>query len=379
MDARELWEAWGQGGGDAPEAWAFGDDPDGLARLVLSGDKTATASALPLYEAEGEPLPRAGEYSVLLDGQGEAVCILRTTEVSVVPFSAVTALHAFREGEGDKTLEHWRTAHRRFFTRCMAGAGLCFSEDMPVVCEAFEAVYPRPESASNAVLFDMDGTIFDTERIWFECWEPVGRAHGLEGLNALLDRCVGITDEDMTSIFMDAYGADFPYERYAGEARAIFRARYGRGLPMKPGVREILGFLRDAGVPVALASSNGMDFILRELACVGLLACFQVIAAGDEATRGKPAPDIFLLAAERLRVDPARCFVIEDSFNGIRAARAAGMRPIMVPDLQKPDAEMTALAEIIAPSLNAAADYLRGALTRTSIDRKENPSCPTST
>ena len=146
MTADAMWQAFAAACPDAPaahEAWAFGAEPDALARLVLAGRKTATASAYPLYALHGEPLPRAGACDVLLDGRGEAVCVLRTTRVYVVPFREVTAEHAFQEGEGDRTLASWRAAHEAFFTGEMERAGLTFTEEMPVVCEEFEVAY-RP-------------------------------------------------------------------------------------------------------------------------------------------------------------------------------------------------------------------------------------------
>lgn len=124
------------------EAWAFGDQPDTLASLVLKGAKTATASAYPLYALEGEPLPQAGEYSVILDSQGEAVCVIKNTKVFVVPFDEVDERQARKEGEGDRSLAYWRTVHERFFTDCMAEAGLSFDPKMKVVCEEFVRVYP---------------------------------------------------------------------------------------------------------------------------------------------------------------------------------------------------------------------------------------------
>jgi uncharacterized protein YhfF len=125
------------------DAWAFGTDADLLADLVLSGKKTATASAFPLYETEGEPIPNEGEYSVILNSRGEAVCIIKNTRVTVVPFSDITPEHAYREGEGDRSLKFWREVHEKFFTECMKDAGLEFTEDMKVVCEEFEVVYKR--------------------------------------------------------------------------------------------------------------------------------------------------------------------------------------------------------------------------------------------
>ena len=144
MNAPELWERSCEKSGVRAdyEAWAFGGAPDELAELVLNGIKTATASAYPLYEQEQEPLPQVGEYNVILNAKDEAVCVTKTTKVCVVPFREVSADHAYREGENDRSLDSWRAVHRDFFTEEMTAAGLTFDEDMPVVCEEFLRVYP---------------------------------------------------------------------------------------------------------------------------------------------------------------------------------------------------------------------------------------------
>ena len=128
--------------GDDFEAWAFGVEPDQLADLALKGEKTATASAYDLYQIDGEPIPQAGTFDVILDGQGQAVCIIKVTKVTVVPFNQVSAEHAFKEGEGDKSLAYWRQVHEEFFTEWIAEAGLSFSEETGVVLEEFCKVYP---------------------------------------------------------------------------------------------------------------------------------------------------------------------------------------------------------------------------------------------
>lgn len=143
MTAQQMWRAYHGSDEGRYDAWQFGDDPDTLAALVLSGKKTATASAYPVYEIEAEPLPEAGQYSVILNTRDEAVCVIRTTKVYVTPFSDVGEEHAFREGEGDRSLAWWRQVHRDFFTKELAQAGLTFTEQMPVVCEEFEIVYKR--------------------------------------------------------------------------------------------------------------------------------------------------------------------------------------------------------------------------------------------
>lgn len=144
MTVQEMWAVYSREMNISAEyeAWAFGDDADTLASLVLRGIKTATASAYPLYELEGEELPQEGEYSVILDAEEHAVCIIRTEKVFVIPFCEVDERQAWKEGEGDRSLQYWREVHERFFAECMEEAGLRFDENMKVVCEEFIRVFP---------------------------------------------------------------------------------------------------------------------------------------------------------------------------------------------------------------------------------------------
>ena len=144
MTDLELWKEFSEKHGIDDvgyEAWAFGVDADKLAFLVANGEKTATASAYPLYEVDGEELPRENEYSIVLDSKENAVCIIRNVKVTVVPFCEVSAEHAYKEGEGDKSLKYWRDVHEKVFSEWMSEAGLVFTADMDVVCEEFEVVY----------------------------------------------------------------------------------------------------------------------------------------------------------------------------------------------------------------------------------------------
>ena len=144
MTAQELWEEYSRLNRiDADyDAWAFGDDPDELARLVNAGIKTATASGALWYDLEGEELPKAGQYSVILNSREEAVCIIQTTRVFTVPFNQVDEMQAWREGEGDRSLHYWRRVHERFFTEELKTIGRAFDENMLIVCEEFQKVYP---------------------------------------------------------------------------------------------------------------------------------------------------------------------------------------------------------------------------------------------
>lgn len=125
------------------EAFAFGADADSLAALVAAGKKTACASAYELYTHENAPLPAVGQYSVVLDSNAEAVCVIKTTLVYVCAFDKVAPLHAAKEGEGDGSLAYWRAVHADFFSRELQQIGSSFSRQTPVVCEEFELVYPK--------------------------------------------------------------------------------------------------------------------------------------------------------------------------------------------------------------------------------------------
>ena len=153
-------------------------------------------------------------------------------------------------------------------------------------------------------------------------------------------------------IFLDYYGADFPYDAYCEERRRNFREKYSHGrLPLKPGVIELLESLKQKGFLTGIASSTRTETVREEIRDAGLLKYFDVIVGGDQVERSKPAPDIFLKAAENLGAQPGKCCVIEDSYNGILAASAAGMFPVMVPDLLPPNDEMRGKAGLIADSL----------------------------
>lgn len=139
MTAEELWERSGLAG--TYEAWSFGEAPDKLADLVLQGIKTATCSAYDLYQINTEPLPQAGDYSVILNSSEEAVCIIKTIKVYVTEFKNVSEEQAFKEGEGDRSLEYWRQVHESFLTNELAAVHKGFDENTKVVCEEFEVVY----------------------------------------------------------------------------------------------------------------------------------------------------------------------------------------------------------------------------------------------
>lgn len=145
MNAKQMWQKFIS---ECPEyqdkmyqAWSYGAVPDELAQLTVAQVKTATASAYKEYEIENEALPEAGELNMILDASEEAVCITKTIKVSVIPFLEVSKEHAFKEGEGDRSLHYWREVHKAFFENAYIEKNLPFHDNILVVCEEFEVIY----------------------------------------------------------------------------------------------------------------------------------------------------------------------------------------------------------------------------------------------
>lgn len=159
---------------------------------------------------------------------------------------------------------------------------------------------------------------------------------------------------------LEAYGEDFPYDKYAGEASQMYHERYDGGkLPVKAGVLQLLVFLKMNGKKIALASSTRRQTVVNQLRDAELLSFFDEIITGDMVIKSKPEPDIFLLACVKTGVSPARAYAIEDSYNGIRAASRGGLKPIMVPDLLPENEEMKNLSEEICTDLFEVKRYLQ--------------------
>ena len=212
----------------------------------------------------------------------------------------------------------------------------------------------------SAVIFDMDGVIFDSERAVLKCWIDVAKEHGIENIEEQYYKCVGTNTSKNKEIFTRAYGEDFDFETFYKAASILFHSRYdGGNLPIKQGVFEILDFLKSQGKTIALASSTRKETVTKELQWAGLLDYFDLLVCGDMIKNSKPAPDIFLLACEKLGITTDEAYVIEDSYNGIRAAHNASIRSIMIPDMLKPDAEMEEKAEVILSSLLDVIEYLK--------------------
>ena len=212
----------------------------------------------------------------------------------------------------------------------------------------------------QAVVFDMDGVIFDTERLVIEFWKEVAKKHNIPNIEHTCIQCLGTNRVRTREIFLENYGADFPFDPYRAEVTELFNTHYkGVPLPTRPGIRELLSYLQEQDIKVGLASSTAQHLVRDEIGTAGLLPYFQTLVCGDMVEHSKPAPDIFLKACEILNADPTKSIAIEDSFNGIRSAHCAGMTPIMVPDQVQPTDEIRALAFHVMPSLLDVLNWLK--------------------
>jgi HAD superfamily hydrolase (TIGR01509 family) len=211
----------------------------------------------------------------------------------------------------------------------------------------------------DAVVFDMDGVIFDSEKAVLDCWVAVADQHGIKNIEQTCFACIGTTAVRTREIMFETYGNDFPYEELSAEKSRMFHEKYDGGrLPMKEGVVELLTFWRNKGKKIALASSTRRQIVLNELQDANILEFFDEVICGDMVERSKPAPDIFLKACQALDTKPEKTYAIEDSYNGIRAAHAGKLRPIMVPDLLPCNDEMREMAETVLGNLLEVINYL---------------------
>ncbi len=211
----------------------------------------------------------------------------------------------------------------------------------------------------KAIIFDMDGVLFDTERLIGEIWKQLGEREGLSQIDNVFMDCVGRSYEDTRLVFYRYYGKDFAFVAFREEARRMFfQVIETEGIPIKQGVNELLVYLQEEGYKIGLASSSKKQDILSHLNQAEIRDYFKVIIGGDQVRQSKPHPEIYQLACEQLGGIPHETFCIEDSLNGVRAGIAAGLKVIMVPDLIHPTPEILAQVHKKCSSLLEVKNYL---------------------
>ena len=223
---------------------------------------------------------------------------------------------------------------------------------------------PQPAARPAAVIFDMDGLMLDTERLGERTWESASHATGIEFDLRLLSTMIGRNHRDTHAALVAHYGDTYPAEKLLAACRVAFdEIVASEGIELKAGLVELLDWLDANGIARAVATSTRRERAVAQLTRLGLYPRFATLVGGDEIANGKPAPDIFVEAAARLRVPRDECVVLEDSEPGVRAAIAAGIAPIMVPDLHAPSPDLLLMEPLVMASLHDVRSYL-GQLAR---------------
>lgn len=209
------------------------------------------------------------------------------------------------------------------------------------------------------IIFDMDGVLFDTQKLYVKAWHEVADILGIPNITEPAYLCIGRSENDQSEVLDKYYPEGFPYEEFKELKRQKLMSYVEKEVPLMKGTKELLEYLKSIGARVAIASSTRRPVIEHHLQLTELSEYFEKIISGDLVTHSKPAPDIYLMACKELGVEPSDTFAIEDSYNGIRSAAAAGLKTIMIPDMQPYNDEMAGLVHGCHDSLLDFMNYLK--------------------
>ena len=196
----------------------------------------------------------------------------------------------------------------------------------------------------KAIIFDKDGTLHDTEKVFMQAWKLAAAELNVPDIETTIRDCTGTTIQWIAEYWAKKYPT-IPFEDYLPRRQYHFGEIVKDGIPVKEGAYELLTYLKEQGYLIGMATSTGRRSAMEHLERTNMLVYFSpdAIITGDMIENGKPAPDIYLLAAERLGVDPSECIGVEDSLNGVRAIHSAGMRAVMIPDIIDPTPDVEKL------------------------------------
>ena len=211
----------------------------------------------------------------------------------------------------------------------------------------------------EAVIFDMDGVIFDTEKVYLDIWQRVFEKYGYKMTKELYITVMGTGRENVIKIFLDNFGDGLPIEKmYEEKDKQLFFIIENEGIPLKEGVKELFSMLKERNYKIALGTSAKRERVEKQIKDKWLKESFDAIVCGDDVEKGKPNPDIFLKAANKLEVDRERCIVVEDSLAGVKAGHNAGMIVVNIPDLKDYDDELERFSHKVFKNLIDFKEYL---------------------
>ncbi len=204
----------------------------------------------------------------------------------------------------------------------------------------------------KAVIFDLDGLLLDTERIAISTFVDACRENNFEPDLEIYHKCIGTTYARGVEILRSGYGKDFPLDAiFQLWEKKFSEEALEKPVPLKEGAGSLLRYLESNGIKKGVVTSSSQRQAIRKLSSCGILDYFCFILGGDQISNGKPDPEIYLTACNKLGTDPADCLALEDSDNGVRSAHSAGLRVIQIPDIKQPSAEIVALGHTIVRSL----------------------------
>lgn len=211
----------------------------------------------------------------------------------------------------------------------------------------------------KGAVFDMDGLMFDSERLVYEIWQEMMDEQGFEYSLDIFKNTIGLRTDKAEQYYNDLYGEGFDYKPLKQRGRETFFKRVNeQGVPIKKGLFELLDFLKANNIKMSLATSTSSESAMQMIKLAGVYDYFDTFVCGDDVKNGKPHPEVFLTASKKLGLAPESCVAFEDSINGIKSAFSAGMKTVMVPDFLQPTNEIIPMINLLCSDLSQSIDYI---------------------